>query len=275
MKCHWHCAEQQVSSSNVAKILCLPRRMILMIDPCHIWTVIYNAGSNRCHPPTSPNIVPATKKDRPKYGRNLLKTAEASFTMGGRSEHDPTMIRAWTRQSGTRPATEVIFRAYQADFVWQNKTFFRSVYHSNVHLRLPRKVSWTSPNIAPATKSDCHYVSSSYMKRYLQWAEQQKSSSNITKYCACREKWLSWWILVTHETSCTISGATEVILQHHQILRLPRKVTVMMNPRHTWNIIYEKWPSKIREKFAENSWSVIYNVRPIREWSESNRRVKQ
>ena len=35
----------------------------LMSDVRHIWNVIYNARSNRCHPPTSPSIVPATKND--------------------------------------------------------------------------------------------------------------------------------------------------------------------------------------------------------------------
>ena len=31
--------------------------MNLMIDPHHIWNVIYNARSNRSHPPTSPNTA--------------------------------------------------------------------------------------------------------------------------------------------------------------------------------------------------------------------------
>ena len=49
----------------------------------------------------------------------------------------------------------------------------------------------TSPNTAPATQNDCHDWSSSHMKRYLQCAEQQVASSNITKYCACHAKWFS------------------------------------------------------------------------------------
>ena len=49
----------------------------------------FNARSNRCHCPTSTNTAPATKNDRPKCERNLLKTDETSFTMRGRSEHDP------------------------------------------------------------------------------------------------------------------------------------------------------------------------------------------
>ena len=96
----------------------------------------------------------------------------------------------------------------------------------------------TSPNTAPATKSDSHDESSSHMKSYLQCAEQHVSLSKLTKYCTCHAKWLSWWILVTQETLFTMRGATGVIVQTHQILRLPRKMTLMMNPRHTWNAIY-------------------------------------
>ena len=39
-------------------------------------------------------------------------------------------------------------------------------------------------------------------------------------------------ILVTYETSVTMCGATGVIVQPHQILRLPRKMTRMLDPRH-------------------------------------------
>ena len=58
------------------QMLHVPRKMNLMIDPHHIWNVIYNARSNSQHPPTSPNIAPATQNDHPTSDRNLLKTAE-------------------------------------------------------------------------------------------------------------------------------------------------------------------------------------------------------
>ena len=85
-------------------------------------------------------------------------------------------------------------------------------------------------------------------------------------------------------------GTTGGILQHHQILRLPRKMTVMTDPRHIWNAMkrylqcaeqqvassnitkycacHAKWFSKISETFLQNRWNVNYNARPIREWSE-------
>ena len=78
------------------QILRLPRKMNLMIDPRHIWNVIYNARSNKLH-------------------------------------------------------------------------------------------TTTSPNTAPATQNESHDWSASHMKRHLQCAEQAKSPSNLTKYCACHE----------------------------------------------------------------------------------------
>ena len=77
-----------------------------------------------------------------------------------------------------------------------------------------------------------------HMKHPVQCAKQQASPSNFTKYCACHETWFWWLILVPHEMSSTMRGATGATLQPHQILRLPRKVTVMIDSRHIWNVIY-------------------------------------
>ena len=113
----------------------------------------------------------------------------------------------------------------------------------------------TSPNTAPATQNDCHDWSSSHMKRYLQCAEQQVASSNITKYCACHAKWLSWLILVTYETLFTMRGTTDGILQHHRILRLPRKLTL------------ETFP-KISRKLLKCHFQCGADPSRIRPWSE-------
>ena len=95
----------------------------------------------------------------------------------------------------------------------------------------------TSANTAPATQNESHDWSASHMKRHLECAEQAKSTSNLTKYCACHAKWISWLIRVTYETSFTMRGATNRTPQLHQILRLPRKMNLMIDPRHIWNVI--------------------------------------
>ena len=60
------------------------------------------------------------------------------------------------------------------------------------------------------------------------------SLSKLTKYCACHEKWISWLTLDTNETLFTMRGATCVIVQTHQILRLPRKMTVQNLKEICW-----------------------------------------
>ena len=189
-----------------------------MIDPCHTWNAIYNARSNKCHCPNSPNTAPATQNDSPKFPRNLSKTDETSFSMRDRSEHDPTcMIRAWSEHEtvSPQPASQprLLLELTTSIFYWKIQHFaLRLSFQFHRILRLPRITS-TSPNTAPATKSNTHHWSLSHMKRYLQCAEQQVSLSKLTKYCACHEKWISWLILVTHETLFTMRGVTSVIVQ--------------------------------------------------------------
>ena len=96
----------------------------------------------------------------------------------------------------------------------------------------------TSANTAPATQNESHDWSASHMKRHLECAGQAKSTSNLSKYCACHAKWISWLIRASYETSFPMRRASKVNLQPQQILRLPRKMNPMINPRHTWNIIY-------------------------------------
>ena len=82
----------------------------------------------------------------------------------------------------------------------------------------------TSPNTAPATQNQCHQWSASHMNHHFQCVQQVKSPSNLTKYCACHAKWISSMICVTYETSFPMRGASQVTLQPHQILRLPRNL---------------------------------------------------
>ena len=55
------------------QILRLPRKVTLIIDPLHTWNVIYNARSNKCHCPNSPNTAPATKNDSHDQSSSHMK----------------------------------------------------------------------------------------------------------------------------------------------------------------------------------------------------------
>ena len=240
MKRYLQCAEQQESASNFSKycachekwiswlilvthetlftmrgatsvivqthqILRLPRKMNLMIDPCHTWNAIYNARSNKCHCPNSPNTAPATQNDSPKFRTNFSKTAETSFPMRDRSDHDPSMKPSVRNPPRNRGFFSSSPRAFSIEKYNLSRPGLHSKTHQVLHLprkvtlelhqilRLPRKMTlminplptWNaiynarsnkrhcpnSPNTAPATKNESHDWSLSHMKRYLQCAE--------------------------------------------------------------------------------------------------------
>ena len=103
------------------------------------------------HPPTSPNTAPATQTDPLKFHRNFSQTDDTSFTMRDRSGHDPTMIRIrpQNRQSATRLASEVTFRARHEHFVLKNTTFRTPAIIPNFTKCCTCHEKWhlTSPNI--------------------------------------------------------------------------------------------------------------------------------
>ena len=264
------------------QILRLPRKMNLMIDPWHKWNVIYNARSNMRHSPKSPNTAPATKNDRPKSQRNWLKTDETSFPMRGRSEHDPSMIRAWSDHETVSPqpasqprlpftpTTSILYWKIQHFALWLSFQISPNTapatksdtWTSRNTAPATKSDTWTSQNTAPATKNESHDWSLSHMKRYLQCAEQQVSLSKLTKYCACHAKWISWLILDTNETLFTMRGATRVIVQTHQILRLPRKMNLMIDPWHKWNVIYNARSNMRHSPNSPNTAPATKNDRP-------------
>ena len=148
----------------------------------HTWNFIYNAQSNMCHSRNSPNIALATKNKRPKSQRSLLKAAETSFTMRGRSEHDPTMkpsVRNPLRDQGyfSRPPRAFCVEKYKIS---------RSGYHSKFHrmLRQPRNIRKISLQLYKCCawhENGSHDCSLSQIKRYLKYTEEHASLSKLTK----------------------------------------------------------------------------------------------
>ena len=227
MKRHLQCAEQQVSPSNLTKycachekwldcfivltyetsfpmrgatgvtiqphqILRLPRKMTRLCYRPHIWNVISNARSNRCHYPTSPNTAPATKNDTARFQRKSPKTGETSFPMRGRSDHDPTMIRAWSDHENANrnpPRKWGYFSSSPRAFSIEKYNVSRPILHSNLHqiLRLPRKVTL-----------ELHQVLRLPRK-------------------------------VTLELHQVLRLPRKVTLELHQVLHLPRKVTLELH----------------------------------------------
>ena len=105
------------------------------------------------------------------------------------------------------------------------------------------------------------------MKRHLQCVEQQASPSNRTKYCACHTKWMPWLIRIAYATSFTMRGATGITLQPHQVLRQPRKMNLMIDPHHLWNVIYNAWNSRHHPPTSPSTAPATQNER--HDWSRS------
>ena len=55
------------------QILRLPRKMNVIDDLRHIWKLISNAWSKSSHPPTSPNIAPATQNECQEWFASHMK----------------------------------------------------------------------------------------------------------------------------------------------------------------------------------------------------------
>ena len=144
----------------------------------------------------------------------------------------------------------------------------RRIWNVIYNARSNRSHPPTAPNTAPATQNDCDDWSASHMKRHLQWAEQQESQSIFTKYCTCHAKWISRLIRVTYETSFTMSGATTVTGQVHQILRLPRQMNLMIDPRHIWNVIYNARSNNRHRTSSPNTAPATQNE--SHDWSASH-----
>ena len=120
----------------------------------------------------------------------------------------------------------------------------------------------TAPSTAPATQNESHDWSASHMQRHLQCAEQKASPSNLTKYCACHAKWISWLIALTYETSLPMRRAARVTLPLHQVLRLPRKMNLMFDPHHIWNVISNARSNRHQSPTSPNTAPTTQNSTP-------------
>ena len=187
-----------------------------MLDPWHIWDVIYNARNNKSHSSTSPKTAPATQNESHDWSaphmKRHLQCAEQQKSSSNFTKYCPSYAK-WM---------------IDPHHIWNVICDARS----------NKSHPPTSPNTAPPTQNESHDWSASHRKRHLQCTEQQESSSNFTKYCACHAKWISWLIRITYEMLFTMRGATRVTFQPHQILRLPQNMTRMIASRHIWNVIY-------------------------------------
>ena len=166
------------------QVLHLPRKVTRIVHPRDIWNLIYNARSNPCHPPNSPNTAPATKSDthsssswhmKPhlqcaeqpmspskltkycachakwplnmwqKFAENRWNVISNAGTIREWSEHDPRMIRM------IRPWKRKPQPASQVRLLFELP---RSIFYCKIQRFEPNLTFKHSPSAAPATKSN-------------------------------------------------------------------------------------------------------------------------
>ena len=231
------------------QILRLPRKMTRLLYRPHIWNVISNARSNRCHHPTSPNTAPATKNDstalssshmKPhfqcaeqqvsrsnltkycachekwhckiskKISKNRWNVISNAGPIRAWSEHDPTMIREWKRKPQPASQPRLLF------------DLTTSIFYCKIQRFAPNLTFKPSPSTAPATKSDAWTSPST--------APATKSDTWTSPSTAPATKSATWTSpstrKVTLELHQVLRLPRKVTLERHQVLRLPRKVTL-------------------------------------------------
>ena len=259
------------------QILRLPRKVTLIIDPCHTWNAIYNARSNKCHCPNSPNTAPATQNDchnwssshvkryfqcaeqpvsswniseycachakwlsniSKKFLENSWNVISNAGPIRAGSELDPSWIRAGSELDPTMIREWIVIRNPP-----RNRGYFS---------RPPRAFCIEKYNISRSGyHSKFHRILRLPRKVTLQLHRILRLPRKMTVMI------LSWLILVTYETLFTMRGTTGGILQHHQILRLPRKMTL----QHF---------KEISRKQLKRHFQCGADPRMIREWSEQH-----
>ena len=190
----------------------------------------------------------------------VRKQLKCQFQCGDDSTMNPSM----NSSSRTRPFAEVTFRASETHFVLKITTFRAPAIYPDFTEYCACHKKWHSKitKYCACHENDSQHWSSWHMKCHLQCAEQQASPSNLTKYCACHKKWFSWLMSVTYETSFTMRGATSITVQPHQILRLPREMTLMIDVRHIWNVIYNARSNKHHPPTSPNAAPATQNCIP-------------
>ena len=193
------------------------------------------------------------------------KTAETSFPMRGRSETVPRPFRAWseTVSVSPQPATppRLLFTLRTNGLYWKIQQFALRLSFQISPSTAPTTKSdtWTSPSTAPTTQSDTWTSPST--------APTTKTDTWTSPSTAPTTKSDTWPSPSTAPATQNDSQAwsSSHMKRHFQCAQKqmsPSKLT-------KYCACHAKWPSNIWQTFAENSWNVISNARPIRDRSET------
>ena len=211
---------------DLHQVLRLPHRTTRMLDPRHIWTSFPMRGATNVTLQTH-QILRLPRKMTIQHlaeicGKQLKRHFQCAADprmFRAWSEHDPSMIRdrSETVPVSPQPATQqrLLFALRTSILYWKMQHF---------ELRLSFQISpspapatqsdtSTSPSTAPTTKSDTWTSPST--------APTTKSDTSTSPSTAPATKSDTWL-------------PRKVTLDLHQVLRLPHRLTRMLDPRHIW-----------------------------------------
>ena len=216
------------------QILPLPRKMNLMIDPHHIGNVIYNARSNKSHPPTSPNTAPATQNESHDWSASHMKC----YLQCAEQQESPSNLTKYCACHG-------IWHAWLLPVTYETSSTMRGATRSTLQphqiLRLPRKMRHVQRAADPTMVRP--------------WSEHDPTNENynisrsgyLTPNLLKKMRHLPRKVTLQHHQMLRLPG--KVTLQHHQMLPLPRKVTPQTSPKtapatqnesHDWSASHMK-----------------------------------
>ena len=145
---------------DLHQVLHLPHRMTRRLDPRHIWNVISNARSNKCHLQTHQILRLPRKMTIQHLAEICGKQLKRHFQCAA----DPSMIRPWSEHRSEtvpvspQPATQrrLLFALRTSILYWKMQHFelILSFQISPSTAPTTKSDTWTSPSTAPTTKSD-------------------------------------------------------------------------------------------------------------------------
>ena len=184
----------------------------------------------------------------------------------------------WSNQ-GTTPVLLCIAKYYSSTTLYYKVLLCTAKYYSNTTLyykvllctakyysstTLYCKVLFQYYSVLQSTTPVLLCTTKYYSSTTLYYTVLQRA----TPVLHCTTKQHSWLVSVAYETSFTMRGATGVILQRHEILHLPRKMTVMIDPRHIRNVIYNERSNRNHNPSSPNTAPATQNE--CHQWSASH-----
>ena len=288
MKPHLQCGEQQVSRSNLTKYCaCHAGRLVYLVLITYETSFTMRGATGITIQPHQILRLPR-KMTLQDFKENLRKQVKRHFQCGA----DPSMIRAWSDHENANrnpPRNRGYFSTSPRAFSIVKYNVSRPILHSNIH-HATKSDAWTSPSTAPATKSDAWtspstapatksdtWTSPSTAPATKSDTWTSPSTAPATKSDTRTSLLYSTWLystlldsawLYTYESSFTMRGATGVTIQPHQILRLPRRKTHLLNHHHLSNLIYNAGSNRCHHPTSPNTAPATQN--DSHAWSSSH-----